>query len=289
MGGLDCDRVKTGRPLAGVDRILAGNKGGVCCRFTLAGLDHCFINVHLPQGQGNTAERDQHMNEIFSDAFQGRSCRGKPRHSKHNFHRASAHAVNSHDLVVVLGDFNSRLEYGTTQPSGQPDAWLEQDELLLGRLPSLNAYREGLIGFPPTYKYLPGSDEFNSNRCPAWCDRILYKTGSALSLELLEYDSCSELRNTSDHKPVTALFCIDHDAAAWRGVATHTLPEELAEAAADESGATQDPETGSDAALFQDNGTGSRLVLEPVLNAVHGTGRSGGSHSSTATVHGISH
>jgi len=244
LSGFDCDRVKTGRPLAGVDGILAGNKGGVCCRFALAGLGICFINVHLPSGQGNAADRDQHMNEILSDAFQGRSCRGKLRHSKLGFQRASSHAVISHDMVVVLGDFNSRLEHqeasNSGPPSGPPDAWLLHDELLLGRMPSLNGYSEGLIGFPPTYKYIQGSDELNPNRCPAWCDRILYKSSSALGLELLEYDSFRELRNTSDHKPVAALFRVVHDATAWKGVATPELPKDVAEPEANEGGAAKD-------------------------------------------------
>jgi len=276
LSGLDCDRVKTGRPLAGVDSLLAGNKGGVCCCFTLAGLNLCFINVHLPHGQGNVAERDQHANEIFSDAFQSRTSRGKPRHSKHNFQRASAHDVNSHDLVVVLGNFNSRLEYrlsNTATLSGPLDAWLEHDELLLGRMPSLDGYSEGCIGFPPTYKYMLGSDELNSNRCPAWCDRILYKSGSALSLELLEYDSFSELRNTSDHRPVAALFRFGHDAAAWRGVATRKLLEDLAEAIPREGGATEylasalDDSDGCDAKTAQTMepaGAGSPTLPSPV-------------------------
>lgn len=200
---LDCDRVKTG--LDGK----SGNKGSVCVRFSIGQLSMCFMNVHLASGQHATSERSQNMADILADAFQGASHRGSVRPQKHGFHRRSHFHAQNHNFVVILGDFNSRLNLpkDTIWPSGPPEAWLEQDQLLLGMIPCLRGFSEAIIGFPPTYKYVPGTDELNAKRLPAWCDRVVYKTNSA-GAELLQYDSCCALNNTSDHWPVAAQFSV---------------------------------------------------------------------------------
>eukprot|EP00928_Gymnodinium_smaydae_P038895 TRINITY_DN26711_c0_g1_i1.p1 TRINITY_DN26711_c0_g1~~TRINITY_DN26711_c0_g1_i1.p1 ORF type:complete len:466 (-),score=81.32 TRINITY_DN26711_c0_g1_i1:55-1452(-) len=203
---LDLDRVKTG--LEGI----GGNKGGICARFQLGSLSMCFVNVHLASGQHATQERGQHLTQIASDAFQGTSSRGASRPAKHVFQRASRYSVLSHHLVIVLGDFNSRLEVpkDMTSPPGSQRDWLGRDQLLLGLFSAtLRGFQEGVIDFAPTYKRVAGTSNLSSTRCPAWCDRIIFKAMPFNGqVDLVEYSSCPELLHTSDHLPVAAQFSL---------------------------------------------------------------------------------
>ena len=69
--------------------------------------------------------------------------------------------------------------------------------------------QEGDLSFPPTYKYLPGTLNYDRRpekkiRPPAWCDRILYKHNNNLNVNILVYDSV--YIPISDHMPVHAVF-----------------------------------------------------------------------------------
>lgn len=90
-----------------------------------------------------------------------------------------------------------------------PSKLLAQDQLRQEqqRGVTLHHLREGDIGFPPTYKYRPGSrDEFSPKRVPGWCDRVLYASAAEDDVKVLSYKSVMELTR-SDHKPVRGLDC----------------------------------------------------------------------------------
>ena len=88
--------------------------------------------------------------------------------------------------------------------------FLEDEELKKLKENELFAYDvdEADITFPPTYKYVKGTDLYNlTKRVPSWTDRILYKRGSKITP--IFYDRI--LINFSDHKPIVGLFEIDVD------------------------------------------------------------------------------
>lgn len=67
-------------------------------------------------------------------------------------------------------------------------------------------FEEGILNFPPTYKYQPGTDIYEQRpekklRAPAWCDRILWQAQEPAHVQQLTYKR-SEKPNFSDHKPV---------------------------------------------------------------------------------------
>eukprot|EP00439_Symbiodinium_sp_Y106_P065180 s1231_g10.t1 len=173
--------------LAGLDGI-GGNKGGVCARFLLGSLSVCTVNVHLASGQQAVNERNQHLGQVLSDAFQSMSSKGALRPAKNGFERTSSHRVAQHDLCIIAGDFNARLDLPkeASWPQGPQEAWLALDQIMLGQVSSLRGFREGVICFPPTYKYKIGTSILNTKRCPAWCDRVVYKASSTAVADLLE-------------------------------------------------------------------------------------------------------
>lgn len=66
-------------------------------------------------------------------------------------------------------------------------------------------YREGEINFPPTFKFIPGTQEWDTSSTPAWCGRVLYK---GQDVELLEYRS-QKMVVKAEHKPISCVLSIN--------------------------------------------------------------------------------
>lgn len=141
------------------------------------------------------------------------------------------------DCVFWCGDLNFRL----AQPREEVIQWitntcfpqespinLHKDQLrtILNEGAVLRGFEEAPVTFPPTYKYDPGTHNFDSSskqRTPAYTDRILFKgkghtrgyirrvshnTANPCkdgTIECLIYDSVPSIC-TSDHKPVWGVF-----------------------------------------------------------------------------------
>ncbi|CAL9116703.1 unnamed protein product [Musa acuminata var. zebrina] len=187
-----------------------GNKGSVSVSMTLFQSRLCFVCSHLTSGH---TEADQHKrNSDVHDIL-------------HRTRFASLDAADhpqtipSHDRIFWFGDLNYRLN--------MPDAeiralvagrcWDElmnfdqlSNELRGGHI--FDGWKEGLIAFPPTYKYEMNSDRYvgeiaregEKRRSPAWCDRILFL---GKGIKQVSYGR-SEL-NLSDHRPVSSVFMVE--------------------------------------------------------------------------------
>lgn len=173
---------------------VAGNKGAVAIRMDYANTGICFVTAHLAAGFSNYDERNRDYRTI-----------------SHGLRFSRGRAIDDHDAVIWLGDFNYRI---TLTREKVLQAVENHDLQILRQNDQLNIqmeagltfpfYSEAKISFPPTYKYDIGTDNYDSSekaRIPAWCDRVL-KKGNVL--RQLSYN-CAPLR-FSDHRPVYATF-----------------------------------------------------------------------------------
>ncbi|XP_015123931.1 inositol polyphosphate 5-phosphatase OCRL-1 [Diachasma alloeum] len=176
-----------------------GNKGGVAVSCSIHNTSICFVNAHLAAHCEEFERRNQDYADICSRLSFTSLIPPK--------------SFKDHDQIYWLGDLNYRI---TEMDAFTAKQYLTSNTLLpvltldqlhqqkkLGRV--FLGFHEAEITFKPTYKYDPGTDNWDSSekgRAPAWCDRVLWKGESITSIK---YRSHPDLR-ISDHKPVSAIF-----------------------------------------------------------------------------------
>lgn len=176
----------------------------------LYGCSVCFVNSHL-------AAHDHMLEERISDYQRIKDA------TKFSV-KVSQH-IYEHDYVFWFGDLNFRLyvDEDTPEPEVIRDMVHEEQLGELMKMDQLSiAMCEGrafselverMPLFPPTFKFEPGTSEYDMKRRPAWCDRILYKAKNkilkncSLQLEQISYKSHPSYK-ISDHKPVSSEFRI---------------------------------------------------------------------------------
>jgi len=186
---------------------VGGNKGAVGIRFNLFNSSLCFVNSHLAAHQHNSAGRNADYAAIcarllFNDA-------------KSKIQKGAKATLFEHDHLFWLGDLNYRisisdiLEVYRRIEVGDWPGLLAHDQLLIEKAKgnAFKHFKEGVIHWPPTYKYQPGTNlyerrEDKKKRAPAWCDRVQWIGDDITQLCYLR---CETLK-ISDHKPVSALF-----------------------------------------------------------------------------------
>ncbi|XP_053862745.1 phosphatidylinositol 4,5-bisphosphate 5-phosphatase A [Malaclemys terrapin pileata] len=195
-----------------------GNKGGVSVRLSVFGHMVCFLNCHLPAHLEKAEQRKEDFTTILNmQQFEGRAASG----------------ILDHDIVFWFGDLNFRIEsldirfvkYAIDN-SILSQLW-EKDQLNIakGTWPILSGFQEGLLNFPPTFKFDVGTNQYDTSakkRKPAWTDRILWKIKSCgashnpsgrrpsrTGLAVTQLCYCSHMEYVvSDHKPVAAIFAV---------------------------------------------------------------------------------
>lgn len=181
-------------------------------RMNLYGCSVCVVNSHL-------AAHDHMLEERISDYQRIKDAT--------KFSVKVSQSIYEHDYVFWFGDLNFRLYSGEESENYSPEEIRDMiKKELLGDLMkndqlstcmcegrAFSELVERLPQFPPTFKFVPETSNYDMKRRPAWCDRILYKAKNkilkncSLQLEQVSYKSHPNYR-ISDHKPVSSEFKI---------------------------------------------------------------------------------
>lgn len=209
-----------------------GNKGAVAVRLRLHDSTFCFICSHLAAHRDKVDARNKDFASIMErTAFSGEGesltegeggAGGRP---ARQLTTSRPIPISEHEFIVWLGDLNYRVDSVVSvetamslakeskKSPGALESLYRHDQLRRERAEGrvFQGFEEGEIRFPPTYKFIPGTDRFDDRpdkkmRAPAWCDRILWRvTRDPRHLQALFYGSCQQMV-ASDHKPVMTLF-----------------------------------------------------------------------------------
>lgn len=160
----------------------------------------CFVNSHLAAHVQEIEQRRKDYEEINN--------------RMEFWWNGKKKFIGEHDHIFWFGDLNYRINTDSAWKNYLDDEnyieLFKRDQLFIemeNKRVFIN-YHEEVITFKPTYKYDPGTDNWDSSeksRSAAWCDRILWKSKKDKRIKQNVYNSINELR-LSDHKPVYGIF-----------------------------------------------------------------------------------
>ena len=193
--------VKRASEATGIANVI-GNKGGTGIFFSIYGTRLCFIGAHLAAH----LERVNDRNANYRDIMKG----------------LNSLAVDDLELttyphhIFFAGDLNYRLDLPREEAIRliEQKKWFQlliSDQLMqqIQKFAAFPGFSEGLLTFPPTYRYNRGDRSYSTEkmRVPSWCDRVLWKSQPGCHLEQVSYSCCDSIMS-SDHSPVAATFRI---------------------------------------------------------------------------------
>lgn len=174
---------------------ITSNKGAVAVSFNYSATRFCVLVSHLAAGLENVEQRHNDYKMISKNIRFSRGLR-----------------IKDHDAIIWMGDFNYRILMSNEEVRKlialkDYKSLFEKDQLnqqmIAGE--SFPYFHEMPIEFPPTYKFDPGTRQYDTSeklRIPAWTDRIL---GRGDVLRQLTYTYAPDVL-FSDHRPVSAVF-----------------------------------------------------------------------------------
>ncbi len=174
-----------------------GNKGSCLIRFNYMDTTLAFSCGHLAAGSSALGNRINEIHEILNK----------------NFPLLKDLKFFEHDIAIIFGDLNFRIDvdFNTCLEMIRNKSLhilAEYDQL--NKVKQLNStfsnFLEGNLNFNPTYKYVKGTNDYDSKRkrVPSWCDRILYKKSRFINQSM--YDRAELLH--SDHRPIFSIFTV---------------------------------------------------------------------------------
>lgn len=125
----------------------------------------------------------------------------KNKKDKEDYHNYYTNNNSGNEIKQCNMDENNFIQYFFKD-------FLEDEELKKLKENELYSYNlnEAEITFPPTYKYVKGTNFYNlEKRVPSWTDRILYSNVEQITP--IYYDRINI--NFSDHKPIVGLYEIN--------------------------------------------------------------------------------
>ncbi|WVO17762.1 hypothetical protein L204_105460 [Cryptococcus depauperatus] len=203
----DLDMATVKRGIGGI----YGNKGAIIARLVMDDTSLCFINVHLAAGQSQKSARNADLAGIMED-----KAIFPPAEELPFVNGGCGTAIMDHEVVFLNGDLNYRIDQRrenviSSIANNEISYLLEHDqlrkEMRTNHAFRLRSFEEAPITFCPTYKYNPGTQDYDTSekrRIPAWCDRILYSKSQRIKpLNYQRYEP-----TVSDHRPVSASFAV---------------------------------------------------------------------------------